>query len=113
MKHIQLFEQFINERDFKVDNKLVGKTIIVLKEILLIQETEESNGERTLIRAKTQLVIFMVGENNPYVYAKNQIANQNDYEISGNYRYPINKRKFIIGFNELKDLIDRKLVKIK
>ena len=67
MKHIQLFEQFINERDFKVDNKLVGKTIIVLKEILLIQETEESNGERTLIRAKTQLVIFMVGENNPYV----------------------------------------------
>ncbi len=95
------------------DDNLVGKTIILLKEILLLQETEYSNGERTLTKPKTQLVIFRVDKNNNYIYAKNEIANQKDFEVVGNYKYPINKRKFSIGFNELIDLIERKLIKIK
>ena len=95
------------------DDELVGKTIIVLKEILLLQETEESNGEPTFTKPKTQLVIFRVDKNNNYVYAKNEIANQKDYEVVGKYKYPINKRKFSIGFNELIDLIESKLIKIK
>jgi hypothetical protein len=94
------------------DDELIGKTIIVLKEIMLLQETESSYGERTFTKPKTQLVIFRVDKNNNYIYAKNEIANQKDFEIVGDYRYPINKRKFIIGFNELIDLITRKLVKI-
>ena len=52
------------------DDELVGKTIIVLKEILLLQETAESNGERTLTKAKTQLVIFRVDKKEPRAGAR-------------------------------------------
>jgi hypothetical protein len=96
-----------------LDDSLVGKTILVLKPCQIIQETEESNGEYRVINPKTQLVIFFVSKSSGYIYAKNEIANKEDHVIIGNYRYPVNKRKFIIGKNEFIDLIQRKLIKIK
>lgn len=81
-----------------------GNTIKVLKEILMVQETDESNGEPTLLRKGSELVIYGIFES--YFYAKNEIANRIDDER-------INKRKFIVGFNELFDLVKRDLVKIK
>lgn len=93
----------INKENF-IKGIKKGNTIKVLKEILMVQETEESNGEPTLLRKGSELVIYSILES--CFYAKNEIANQVDDER-------INKRKFIVGFNELFDLVQRSLVKIK
>jgi len=94
------------------NDHFIGKSIKVLKHTSLVQETEESNGERTHTTTGTELVITRKDCSNKIFVAVNQKANEQDFEKIGNLRYPVNKRPFYIGWTELIDLVDRNIVKI-
>jgi hypothetical protein len=70
------------------------QSILILKDVYLITEQEETDQERTRVTQGTELIVRYVYEGQPYVRA----------EADG--------RRYILGLNEIKELTENKKIQL-